>query len=138
MPSGAKKKGMPTWLKVILGLVIFVIIVVIIAMMATSPVVKPVEKQLDYLKAGDIQAAYDLTSNEFKNATTLDAFKAFLVQYPSLSNNKSHTFDSREITNNNGTVKGTLEANDGTQTPIEFRLIKENGTWKIIGLQVGT
>jgi hypothetical protein len=138
MPNGVKKKGMPTWLKVIIGLVAFAVIVVIIAMMATSPVVKPVEKQLEYLKAGNVQAAYDLTSNEFKNATTLEAFKAFLVQYPSLSNNKTHKFDSREITNNNGTVKGTLEANDGTQTPIEFRLIKENGAWKILGLQVGS
>ena len=138
MPNGAKKKGMPTWLKVIIGLVIFVIIVIIIAMMATSPVVKPVEKELSYLKSGDVQAAYDLTSNEFKNATSLETFKAFLTQYPSLTSNKSHSFTNREIVNTTGTVTGTLEATDGTKTPIEFRLIKENGAWKILGIQVGS
>jgi len=141
MPNGGKKKGMPTWLKVIIGLAIFAIVIVVISFMATSPIVKPVEKQLKYLKSGDVEAAYELTSGEFKNATSYETFQEFLTKYPTLTTNDSYSFNSREIETSGdtevGTLTGTLKATDGTETPIEFRLIKENGEWKILGIQVG-
>lgn len=50
--------------------------------------------------------------------------------------NKSSTFMQRGIENNQGSISGTLEAVDGTTTPIQYRLIKENGQWKILYIRV--
>jgi Na+-transporting NADH:ubiquinone oxidoreductase subunit NqrC len=133
----AQKKSSKT-LKIIIGLVIFVVLVVLLALRATSPIIKPVQEQLKLLKDGNIKGAYELTSKDFQKATTLEEFKQFIKQYPSLSKNKSVSFTSREIKNNEGLLRGTLTAEDNGVTPVAYKLIKESGEWKIYGLQVGT
>jgi len=122
----------------ILGVIAVIIAVIIgLAFYATSGIVKVAEDQLAFLKAGEVQKAYDLTSKDFQGATSFDQFKAFVEQYPSLSKNKSHTFSSREIVNDQGSIVGSLTSEDGAVTPIEYKFIKEGGEWKILGLNLG-
>ena len=59
-----------------------------------------------------------------------------MKSYPSLSQNQGHTFTTRSIENNIGTVKGTLTAKDGAVTPVEFQLVKEQGEWRILFIEV--
>jgi len=129
---------MSKWVKIIIGLAVIAIVVVVIAFSATSGVVKAVEKHLALLKEGDVAGAYELTSGEFKNATSLAEFEAFVAQYPALSNNKSHSFTERSVENNMGTVRGSLTAEDGTVTPIKYTLVKERGEWRILSIEIGT
>lgn len=122
----------------ILGVIAVIIAVIIgLAFYATSGIVKVAEDQLAFLKAGEVQKAYDLTSKDFQGATSFDQFKAFVEQYPSLSKNKDHTFSSREIVNDQGSIVGSLTSEDGAVTPIEYKFIKEGGVWKILGLNLG-
>ena len=95
-----KKKKFPMWAKVVIGIFVFIVLVIVVAFSATSGLVKVVEEQLAFLKAGNINGAYALTSGEFKNATSLEIFTAFVEQYPSLSKNKSHAFTEKSIENN--------------------------------------
>lgn len=134
--TAPKKKKLSKWVKIIIGIVVFIIVIIVVAFVATAGPVKTVEKQLTLLKAGDISGAYNLASGDFKNATSLDVFTAFVKNYPSLSKNKSHTFTERTIENNTATIKGSLTAEDGTVTPITYMLVKESGEWKILNMDL--
>jgi len=132
-PENPKKKK---WPKILGGVVVFIILAVGLAFYFTAGIVEAVEKQLALLRQGDIKGAYSLTCKDFQKATSLEQFTAFVKQYPSLSQNQGHTFTTRSIENNIGTVKGTLTAQDGAVTPVEFQLVKEQGEWRILFIEV--
>ncbi|MBI2786901.1 MAG: DUF4864 domain-containing protein [Legionella longbeachae] len=116
--------------------VLFVLTVFALVLYLTSGLVYTIDHQLTALHSGDIEKAYSYTSKDFQKTTSINDFKKFLDQYPSLKDNESSFFNTREIENNTGFVKGTLTAKDGAKTPIEYRLIKEDGTWKILNIKV--
>jgi TM2 domain-containing membrane protein YozV len=117
-------------------LLLFVGTIFIIVLFLTSGLIYSINHQLSALKTGDIEKAYSYTSKDFQKATSLSDFKKFINQYPSLKNNESAFFIERTIENNMGFVKGTLTAKDGAKTPIEYRLIREDGVWKILNIKV--
>ena len=133
-PLGSPKKK--KWPKILGGVVAFIILAIGLAFYFTAGMVGVVEKQLDLLRQGDIKGAYALTSKDFQKATSLERFTAFVKNYPSLSQNQGHTFTTRSIENNIGTVKGTLTAKDGAVTPVKFQLVKEQGEWRILFIEV--
>lgn len=130
------KKAMLVIGVLLAGFILYVATLFTIVMFATSGIVGTVKLQLDALRSGDIEKAYSYTSKDFQKATPYSVFKSFVDKYPSLKNNESSFFNEREIKNNIGTVKGTLTAKDGAKTPIEYQLIKEDGTWKILGMNL--
>jgi hypothetical protein len=133
-PIAPAAKKFPLWAKIILGVVGGIIVIILIALLATSSIVKVADQQLAYLKAGNISAAYDMTASGFKTVMTLEQFTAFVNQYPVLSKNADRSFTNREIMNDQGTIDGTLKATDGTMMAVSYKLIKENGEWKIYGI----
>lgn len=136
--SGKKKIG--CWiagcLTALVVVVLFISGIVGIAFWATKGPVKVVQEQLSYLRKGDIEGAYGLTSGDFHKATSLEQFKQFISSNPSLAQNKSAGFTSRKIENNRGYIEGTLTAIDGSRTPVKYELIKENNIWKILYMEV--
>ncbi len=100
-----------------------------------SPV-KVVEEQLNDLKRGNTTAAYNLISTSEKVTLTQDQFNTLVKTYPALSINKSDFFSNEKISNDQATLIGTLTAEDGTKTPIQYKLINENGVWKIYSITV--
>jgi hypothetical protein len=135
-PLAPVAKKFPLWAKIVLGVVGGLFVIILIALMATSPLVDVADQQLAFMKAGNISAAYDLTSSEFKATMTLEQFTTFVNQYPVLSKNVDRTFNNREIINDKGTISGTLKATDGTIMTVTYTFVKENGEWKIFGLQL--
>jgi hypothetical protein len=133
-PLGSPKKK--KWPKILGGVVAFIILAVTLAFYFTAGMVGVVEKQLALLQQGDIKGAYELTSKDFQKAMSLERFTAFVKNYPSLSQNTGHTFSTRSIENNIGTVKGTLTAKDGAVTPVEYQLVKEQGEWRILFIKL--
>ncbi|KTC91219.1 DUF4864 domain-containing protein [Fluoribacter dumoffii] len=117
---------------------LFVGTVFTIVLFLTNSLIYPINNQLKALKTGNIEKAYSYTSKDFQKATSLGDFNKFLNQYPSLKSNESTFFNIRSIENNLGFVKGTLTAKDGAKTPIEYRLIWENGGWKILNIKVSS
>ncbi len=129
------KKAMMVIVSVIVWLLVLASTLIAIVYYATSGLVDTVQKQLIALRSDDITKAYSYTSKDFQKMTTLEDFKNFLNQYPSLKNNKKLSFTERRIENDNtGTLKGTLTSKEGAKTPIEYLLIKEGGSWKILGI----
>jgi hypothetical protein len=135
--SGGSKIG--CWiagcLTAIVVFVLFVVGLIAIGFIATRGPVKVVEEQLVYLRRGDIEGAYLLTSLEFRKATNLDGFKNFVARHASLAQNKKVSFSNREIKNNIGVVEGTLTGVDGLQSPVHYQLVKENEAWKVLYIE---
>jgi hypothetical protein len=118
------------------GFVVFIGLIIGLAFWATSGPVKAVESHLDLLKSGNIQAAYDATAKDFKTAVPLTDYQQFLIAYPAFKNYQSVSFSSREINNDQATLQGDIKAADGGKTPVEIKLVNENGAWRILSIQV--
>jgi hypothetical protein len=127
---------MSTTKKVIVGIVAVVVGAVVLAMALTQGLADVASSQLKALRDGDMIRAYSYTSRDFRNSTSLEKFQQFVDSYPSLKNNLSVAYDSRETNNGVGTLKGTLKSNDGGTTPIEYKLVNENDEWKILSIRL--
>lgn len=118
-------------------LIVYVTLLIIFVFLTTSGLTNTITLQLSAIKSGNINKAYyQYTSTEFQKTTSLDTFEKFINNYPALKNNKDTSFTNREISDGNGTLKGTVTAADGTVTPIIYHLVKENGEWKIIHIEI--
>jgi hypothetical protein len=82
-------------------------------------------------------AAYEETSQAFRQATPLEGFVAFVDGNPILKDVTSRSLPSRSIEDNQGTVSGTLTSSTGGVLPATYQLVKENKTWKIIHIKLG-
>lgn len=134
--AAAPKKKMALWKKIVLGVVAFLVLVIGSALFFTSDLIVPIDAHLAALRAGDIRGAYEQTSSAFKQSTSYEQFAAFISTYPSLSKNKKASFSERSWEGSQGHVKGTLTDESGGVLPVEFRLVKENDTWKILGINL--
>lgn len=128
----------PIYKKILIGalcLAAFVLVVLSIIHFLASSVTTTIYSQLEAIRAGDLEGAYSYTSIEFREATSQKDFDDFVNHYPSLKDNKSATFNERDIKDDEAIIKGSLYSTDGTATPVEYLLVKENGDWKIKGIQ---
>ncbi|TSA45115.1 DUF4864 domain-containing protein [bacterium] len=132
------KKKMRLWKKILIGIGAFILLIIILAFAATSGITSVAEKQLNLLSSGNTKAAYELTSQEFQRTVSYDDFMNYVNRYAVLKNNKSHNFTSRETNGDTGKITGTLEAKDGTVTPVTYQFIKENKDWKILSLDLSS
>lgn len=121
----------------LIGLIAIVLLFIAFTFYLTSGLLEPIQKQLSAIQNGTIQKAYFLyTSKGFQKEVSMDKFEQVINQYPSLKNNESASFTSRQIKDNKGVVIGTLKSKEGVSTPIKYLLIKEDGQWKIVGFSV--
>jgi len=102
--------------------------------------VAPIERQLDALRHGDLRAAYDETSQDFRRTTSFASFEAFVARVPALSRNAGHNFTNRKVnwTNASGTglVSGTLSDASGGTVQVEYKLVTEGTAWRINAINV--
>lgn len=132
-----KKKPMPFWFKLIALLAVLALIGVTAGILFTESWVDVVDHQLVALRENNIDKAYySYTSKDFQNATSLDQFRNFVEAYPVFFNNQSAHFALRSIDHNIGTLKGNLTSKDRVNTPIEYKLIKEDDKWKILSIRL--
>lgn len=100
--------------------------------------------QLSALRQGNIAQAYSYTSEQYQQAISLDHFKKWLADYPELLNNQTVTFNGSGINNsiinnqpgylNSGFLESTVTSNDGKKLHVKYIFLKENDTWKIVGI----
>lgn len=132
-----KKKPMPFWFKLVALLAVLALIGVTAGILFTESWVDVVDHHLDALRKQNIEKSYSsYTSKDFQATTTLDQFRNFIDAYPVFLNNQSAHFSQRSIEHNIGTLKGNLTSNEHVNTPIEYKLIKEDGKWKILSIRL--
>lgn len=132
-----KKKPMPFWFKLIAFLAVLALIAVTAGILFTESLVDVVDHQLQALHQQDIAKAYhSYTSKDFQSATSLNQFRNFIDAYPVFLNNQSAHFTQRSIEHNVGTLRGNLTSQEHINTPIEYKVIKEEGKWKILSIRL--
>jgi len=94
------------------------------------------EKQIQLIRDGKIEEAYNVTHSTFKNATTLAEFQTFVNSYPVLVANKSVSFSDKKVENENADIFGEIEARDGTKQAVHMILVLDKGEWKVKGLEL--
>lgn len=98
---------------------------------------EPIEQFMQLLKQGEIEKAYQgYTAEPFQESTTLDAFKAFLKEFPVFSDYEKLDFQKLTFNNNLGTYTLKLTSKSGSKYDMKFDLIKEDGAWKILQIQI--
>jgi hypothetical protein len=105
--------------------------VVGVTFMMTGDAVKVARDQMEDLKTGNVDAAYNKMSLRFRGQYSAAEFGAWVDRHPGLKNNKDSTFLSRSVKNDTGQLKGVLTPVDGVPEPVEYELIKETDGWKI-------
>ncbi len=126
---------MPYWFKFALFLTLLALIAVSGGLFFTESLIDVPQKQLETLRENKIEAAYqNFTSSQFQAATSLDQFRQFIHTYPILTTHQTALFPQRSIIDHMTILKGKLIIDEEHHTPIEYRLIKEEGRWKILSL----
>lgn len=118
--------------KVLGGLALFAVVVVVLALLATSGPADAVSAHLAALASGDDATAYSYTSADFRKATNLAAFSAFVNANPIFRAAKAD-ISSRTVTGSSAQVIVDLTPPGGSKRTAEFQLTQEEGDWKIIG-----
>lgn len=102
----------------------------------TKPLFHVVNEQLNALLSGNIAEAYEnFASKEFKNITSLEAFQDFIQRYPTFSSHSTINFQTPIVINDKGKLKVELQ-NDKHLTTVEYTFGREEGNWKIWGMQI--
>lgn len=123
--------------KIILGILILIALGIgSVMFMSRSDISSTAIKQLALIKKGDIQAAYDMTSKGFKEATTFDVFESYVNSNPIFNDYKKINFTENQKKDDTGYLKGIIEGAGGGQMSAEYQLIREDGTWKILAIRL--
>ncbi len=104
----------------------------------SQPLLEVIQKQLNQIRQKNIEKAYsDYTSKDFQKTTTEQVFNNFIQGHPGFSDNKAINLGRiMTVDNNVVTFSGTLTTNTGHTYPVEYNLISEDGTWKILHIEV--
>lgn len=135
-PNDAHKPGHLR--KIVIGILILILATVTIAFFWTShdTIDGLAVKQLQAIKNGDISKAYALTSSAFQEATTFEVFTSYINSNAIFNNYKKITFSENKVIDNNGSLTGIIEGQDGGQMRAEYQLVKENNQWKIQAIRL--
>lgn len=123
---------------VLAAIVLYVGLIVMLVLYLTNPMTSVINDQLKALRSGDVATAYTYMAPESVTDVSFDDFKNYVESHPAMMNMKNTTFTNREIQNGNGHASGTLETVDGKKYEIEYMLVEQGTTWKIIGLRLGS
>lgn len=103
-----------------------------------TELVQVIKEQLKDLRKGDLSKAYyAFVSPDFENNTSFDDFKSFIKEYPIFTKQE-------EVTIGNGIQEGDLRLirialqSEEETAEVDYRLIKQDGEWKIWGMQILT
>lgn len=97
----------------------------------------PIQSQLKAIQNGHLKSAYeDFTAEAFKKATSFQDFESFLEKYPIFKNHQSVDFYKLSFDNNIGIYNALFKGSNNEQRQVEYSLIEESDTWKILQIQI--
>lgn len=140
------QKSSTSWIKwAVLGcgglLVVFVVVIVGIFWVVGQATSGPEEVIHAFLKAagdGDYATAHNYFSAPLKEVQSLEDFSAAAEAHPMFFKVTDTTFNNRSVNTSGAELSGTATLEAGTEVPASFKLVKENGEWKLISYQIGS
>ncbi|MGA2401973.1 MAG: hypothetical protein ABSG91_09720 [Syntrophobacteraceae bacterium] len=125
---------MKKWMKIVLGVVAFLVLAIAAVFYLTSGMVDTANAFFKAVKERDIAKARSYLSEDFKANTDEEALTDFLSK-SAILNFKESNWSHRQISGGRGELEGSITTETGGVVPIKMTLVKENGSWKIYGIQ---
>ncbi|QKG71569.1 hypothetical protein [Erythrobacter mangrovi] len=125
---------MKTWQKVLIGAVVAAIAIVALIFWATGGIARTADDFFSAAKAGDMDSAYALTSQQLQEGTSQEELGRFL-HASKLDQVIETSWSSRSIQADTGTLEGTATTGTGAKIPLRLEFVKEGGEWRIILLK---
>lgn len=98
---------------------------------------KPLNAQIESIRVGHIAEAYEkFFSKAFQQATSLSEFESFIKKYSVFHSNRLADFYKLSFNNNIALYNGRFTSQNGEEREVEYALVKENGEWKILKIQI--
>jgi hypothetical protein len=135
-PSWARWLGLGCGALLLLGTVIGVGVFAVVGR-ATAEPEKVVHAFLKAAGEGDWPAAHGHFSAALQGVQPLDQFSAIGAANQHLFQVAETTFNSRSVDTAGAELAGTVTLTAGTELPASFRLVRENGEWRINSYQIG-
>lgn len=127
------------WLALFLTLLLSISLVSYVGITERATVMKVTENELSYISDGNSDAAYNLTSSEFKDANTKTEFDVFVSTYKSFplktAEKISYNLDTESSTKSTANLIYSL-TKDGQKYDINTNLVKLNGKWSVQNIYI--
>jgi hypothetical protein len=120
-------------------LILILIVVGLIAGAALFMTQEPVETaraQLEEIRQGQLDAAYERFSEAYRARVSRSEFESFVSRHPALKDNQDSTFYQRSVENDEARLSGVLTSSADETESVRFELRKEDGAWVISRLEV--
>ncbi len=98
----------------------------------TRDLITVIQSFLSALRSRDFDKAYALTSSQFQEENSQNAFEEFIKKHPEFVQSKDSSFEKLIFNNNIATMTGEIIHSDTIALPVEFDLIQQDGNWKIL------
>jgi len=121
---------MKTWMKVVLGIIAGIGLLVGLIFWLTGDVTKAGDDFFAAVQNDDIDAAYELLSDDFKAGTSKQQLREYLSAN-ALDKVAEVSWGGRMIQNNSGKLDGTVQTESGGSIPLTLRLVNGSSGWKI-------
>src|ERR1044072_4010889 len=86
---------------------------------------------------GDFATAHSYFSERLKEGQPLEQFARQAEAHQQLFHVKDPTFNSRSVDLRGAELSGTVTLATGNELPASFKLVKENGEWRLTSYQLG-
>lgn len=126
---------MKKMLTIIAIVVVSIGIIIGVVFYLTSGAAKSADNFFSLIKSGNIDNAYESLSLQFKEKTTSEQFKIF-VETSSITDFDSVFWNSRTMNPGVTKLEGSIKTKKSKTIPVEVDLVKEDGQWKILSIDV--
>ena len=96
-----------------------------------------VKAQLEALKRGELRAAYELFSREYRRRVPFEAYRELVVTHRRMFRTREVRFSSREETGERATLETHTLTESGERYVARFTLARAEGRWWIDDLRWG-
>ncbi|MEN6438080.1 MAG: hypothetical protein ABFD97_05815 [Syntrophobacter sp.] len=125
---------MRKFLKIASCVIGLIVIGIVAVFYFTADMVTVADEFLGAVKSNDIDKAYSYVSDDFKAATSKDAFKDFLGK-SGLTGYKSSSWQERSTSGGRGDLTGSVSTESGGAIPLKMRFVKGESGWKIYAIE---
>jgi hypothetical protein len=105
---------------------------------ATAGPEEVVQGFLEAAGGGDYATAHGYFSAPLQQMQPYDQFAAMAEANAMFFQVTETTFNNRSVDMNGAELSGTVTLTTGTEVPASFRLVKENGAWKLLAYEIGS
>ena len=113
-----------------------VAVILAIGWVQTQAAVDVVETQAEAIRQGELEKAYGLFSSEYRAGVSLPSFRRWLGRQAHLARNHGLSIWGRSVRGGGAILWGSLQDELGHSYSVRYELIRENGTWRVDGLQL--